>query len=107
MVEPLDDAHTALAEADASGTERMREFTVWTFIHDIPRFADPLEVQRWQHLADGLRRAGFREHLDEAADSGVPATSELQAYTELDSPTPMTVPGGTTIQTAKLASMLQ
>ena len=59
-----------------------------------------------QHLyiAEGLRIAGVRDHVDEDADAGVPSTGEL--HEEALGSTPTTVPGATVIRTDTLQRLL-
>ena len=49
--------------------------------------------------------AGFRDHLDETADFGTVSTGSLRD--QMDAPTPLTVPVGTTIRTEELMRLLE
>jgi hypothetical protein len=53
-----------------------------------------------------MRVAGVPDHLDETVDSGVPPTAELRDFTRLNSPTPMSVPGGRTLLTQDVKALL-
>lgn len=53
-----------------------------------------------------MRLAGVPDYLDETADSGVPSTSELRDFTRLRSPRPMSVPGGRTLVTQDVVTLL-
>lgn len=57
-------------------------------------------------LLEGLRLAGLRERLDESADSHVASDARLRDLDELNGPTPMSVPGGTTIDTDAFVRLL-
>jgi len=52
-----------------------------------------------------MRLAGIRDHADEHADSGVPPDNVL--HTNYKAPTPTTVPGAQTIETADLIKLLE
>jgi adenylate cyclase len=98
------DAKTMLDRVLASPAEM--DLTVRSVMARIPRFDDPARIAQRRHFADGLRRAGLRDHLDEDADGGVFSDGTLREFERLNSPTPMTVPGGTTIRTADLEKLL-
>jgi PQQ-dependent catabolism-associated CXXCW motif protein len=55
-------------------------------------------------IREALGRAGLRDHADEDADYCVQPSATLHA--DLVAPTPMTVPGATTIRTGELSSLL-
>ena len=56
------------------------------------------------YVAEGLRFAGLRDHVDEDADAGVASTGEL--HQEPFGPTPTSVPGGQVVRTDALQRML-
>jgi rhodanese-related sulfurtransferase len=56
-------------------------------------------------IAESLRLAGLREHLDEKANSYVTSIPTLSD--NFYSPTPMTVPGATTVVTEDLVELLK
>jgi TolB-like protein/class 3 adenylate cyclase/rhodanese-related sulfurtransferase len=99
----LDEAHSMLASALSS--PRSMDLTVREFLNGIPRYFDVERQAQEQRLAEGMRMAGLRDHLDETADSGVVSTASLGD--ELYAPTPLTVPGGTTIRTEELVRLLE
>jgi adenylate cyclase len=99
----LDEAHTMLASALAS--PRTLDFTVRWFLNHIPHYFDAERQAQERRLADGLRLAGLRDHFDETADFHILSTSELRDQ-GLDSPTPLSVPGGITILTDDLVRLL-
>jgi adenylate cyclase len=100
----LEDAKRTLGIALRSPL--LMDLTVRSLLADIPRFDDPARIAQRRRFVDGLRRAGLRNQLDEDADSGVPSDAMLRAFEWGDSPTPMTVPGGTTVRTAELERLL-
>lgn len=63
----------------------------------------PVVAQRL-YVAEGLRLAGLRDHVDEDADAGVPSTGELHG--EPSGPTPTSVPGASVIRTDELQRLL-
>lgn len=106
LTDRLDDAHRMLASALQHPSEM--DMTVRSQLRfRITRFADPVTAQRERRIADGLRRAGLRDHLDEEADSGLPPDATMRDATRVDGPTPMSVPGATTIRTAELQRILE
>ena len=100
----LNDARRTLAIALGSAT--LMDVTVRTVSAGVSHFEDPARIAQQQRLADGLRRAGLRDHLDEDADSRIPSDATLRAFDRVNSPTPMTVPGGTTVRTADVVKLL-
>ena len=62
------------------------------------------EVSQRRYVAEGLRMAGLRDHVEEDVDAGVPSTGEL--HQEAFGPTPMTVPGAATVRTEDVRRML-
>jgi adenylate cyclase len=100
----LDEAHAMLASAMSS--PRLMDFTVRSFLNHIPRYLNAEQQSQERRLAEGMRLAGLREHLDETADFHVPSSPELRNQ-DLDEPTPLTVPGGTTIRTEELVRLLE
>ena len=56
------------------------------------------------YVAEGLRLAGLRDHVDEDADASVPSTGEL--HPEPFGPTPISVPGAAVIRTDMLQRLL-
>jgi TolB-like protein/tetratricopeptide (TPR) repeat protein len=59
---------------------------------------------RFQSIADALKAAGVRDHLDPSVDFGVAADDVLHLNTEAR--TPMAAPGVTTVGTEQVAAML-
>jgi len=55
-------------------------------------------------VAEGMRRAGLRDHLDERADFHIASGGYLRDA--VNTPTPTEVPGGTTIDTEQLVQLL-
>jgi adenylate cyclase len=100
----FDDAKKTVAMAMKA--ENLREFTVWRWDQDIPRYSSPENVLALKHMGDDLLIAGVPMKLDERADSGVPSGGELQDVSGLASPTPMTVPGGQTVTTPEVEELL-
>jgi adenylate cyclase len=98
----LDEAHTMLASAMSS--PRTMDFTVRFFLNRIPQYFDAERQAQERRLADGMRRAGLRDHLDETTDFHIPPAAVLQDRN--DGPTPLTVPGGTTIRTDELVQLM-
>jgi adenylate cyclase len=93
-----DEAHRALTEANRIwpyDTVRMH----WPDDPSSRAYAAGIE-----HLQAGLRLAGHRDHVEEAADFGVVSDADLHHI--LYGPTPMTTPGATTIRTAELQRLL-
>ena len=99
----LDDAHTILASAMSS--PRMSDFTIRWFITRIPVYYSADQRAQEMRLAEGFRLAGAPDHLDESADYHIASTATL--YEKMNSPTPMTVPGGTTVTTEELVRLLE
>ena len=61
-------------------------------------------LEQINHMRDGMRLAGIRDHADEDADFGLPSDAVL--HTNYDSPTPNTVPGARTLRTPDLEKLL-
>ena len=99
----VDDAHAMLASAMSSALTM--DFTVRGFLNTVPKYYDAPRRQQELRLADGLRQAGMRDHLDEQANYGIQSTAELQDRT--NAPTPLTVPGATTITTEGMVKLLE
>jgi tetratricopeptide (TPR) repeat protein len=100
----MEEAHAVLASALSS--PRSLDFTVRWFLNRIPPHFDAEQQAQERRLAEGLRLAGLRDHFDETADFHIPSTPELRDH-GLDSPTPLSVPGGITIVTDELVSLLK
>jgi adenylate cyclase len=98
----MEDAHRALAEANR----------LWPFatVRSLPPtmtllgLPHPAYLAQMRHVQEGLRLAGLRDHADEDADFGVVADSVL--HTDLIGPTPISVPGATTIRTGELVNLM-
>ena len=99
----LDDAHTMLASAMSS--ERTMDFTLRTFLNGIPIYYDAHRLEQERRIAEGFRRAGVRDHLDEQADYHIKSTADLPD--KRNGPTPVSVPGATTIRTEEMVQLLQ
>jgi adenylate cyclase len=99
----LDEAHAMLASAMSS--ERTMDFTVRAFLNGIPVYYDTHRQEQEQTIADGLRRAGLRDHLDEEADYHIESTADLQD--KRNGPTPKSVPGATTIRTEEMVRLIE
>jgi adenylate cyclase len=99
----LDDAHAMLASAMSS--ERTMDFTVRTFLNGIPVYYDTHRREQERRIADGLRRAGLRDHLDEETDYHIQSAADLQD--KRNGPTPVSVPGATTIHTEEMVRLLE
>ena len=98
----LGEAHRALADANR----------LWPFatVRSLPPtmtprgLPHPAYLTQMRHVQEGLRLAGLRDHAEEDADFGVAPESML--HTDLIAPTPISVPGATTIRTGELVSLL-
>jgi adenylate cyclase len=99
----IDDAHRMLASALTS--ERTMDFTIRYFKNAIPIYYDAQQQQQELRVIEGLHLAGLRDQLDEDADFGVAPTPDLRENTE--SPTPVRVPGATTIRTEEMVRLLE
>ena len=99
-----DEAHGIIA--DALQDRRMREMSVRRWLRNIRPYRDETIAVSLRRMAADLAQAGLPDHLDETADSGVPSTAALQDETHLRSPTPMSVPGGRTVLTQEVATLL-
>ena len=100
----LDDARSLASSA--MGSSRMLDFTVRGSLNRIPAYFSAKRKEQELRIIDGMRIAGVREHLDELADSHIPSSGYLHG-TEPYSPTPMSVPGGTTINTEEMVRLLE
>jgi TolB-like protein/class 3 adenylate cyclase/rhodanese-related sulfurtransferase len=98
-----DDAHMMVASAMSS--DRMMDFTVRVFLNSIPIYFDEHRQEQEKRIAEGLRRAGLRDHLDERADFHTASGGYLRDVA--NGYTPISVPGGTTIDTEELEQLLQ
>jgi adenylate cyclase len=98
-----DDAHAILASAMSS--QRLMDYTVRSFLRSIPVFYDAHRQEQERRIAEGLRQAGLRDHLDEQANFQIAATEDLRDA--VDGPTPVSVPGGTTILTDAMQRLLE
>ena len=102
LVGRLGEAHHALADANRR----------WPFatVRSLPPtmtprgLPHPAYLTQMRHVQEGLRLAGLRDHAEEDADFGVAPESML--HTDLIAPTPISVPGATTIRTGELVSLL-
>ncbi|MBV9812160.1 MAG: hypothetical protein JO326_05380 [Acetobacteraceae bacterium] len=99
-----DDARQIAAKA--MRVDGLSDFSVRAWLRNVSEYNDPERVARLKQMAADLREAGVPDHLDESTDSGVPSTSEFQEWEKMNTPTPMTVPGGRTIVTGELADLL-
>jgi TolB-like protein len=96
-------AQRALAEANhLSPYATVRSFRP---IHTVPvGLPDAAILPQMRRIQEGLRLAGLRDHVDEAADFSLPEIGELHA--DLIGRTPTSVPGATTIRTNQLADLI-
>jgi TolB-like protein/class 3 adenylate cyclase/rhodanese-related sulfurtransferase len=99
----LDEAHAMLASAMSS--ELTMDFTVRTFLNGIPAYYDTHRQEQERRIAEGLHRAGLRDHLDEDTDYHIQPTADLQD--KRNGPTPLSVPGATTIRTEDMVRLLE
>ena len=99
----LDDAHAVLASAMTSN--KTMDFTVRFFLSRIPPYYDSQRQQQERRIADGLRKAGLRDHLDETADYHIPSLPLL--HSTQYGLTPTSVPGATTITTDQMVRLLE
>jgi len=99
-------AHNGQVEAarrELPGIVRLAPFlTARGYETRLPR-TSPIATQNL-YVAEGLRLAGLRDHVDEDADAGVPSTGEL--HQEPFGPTPRSVPGAQVVRTDALQRML-
>jgi adenylate cyclase len=65
---------------------------------------NPVLAEQFEHIKQGLRLAGLRDHAEEDADFGEAPHAELRQ--ELAGLTPTTAPGATTIRTGDLSRFL-
>jgi hypothetical protein len=86
--------------------DNLREFTVRRWLRGIPRYSSPENVARLQRMADDLRLAGLPDHLDETLDSRVASNGEMRDVARMNTPTPMSVPGGQTVTTEDVVALL-
>jgi rhodanese-related sulfurtransferase len=90
--------------ASAMSSNRMMDFTVRVFLNSIPVYFDEHRQGQERRIAEGMRRAGLRDHLDERADFHIASGGYLRDA--VNTPTPTGVPGGTTIDTEQLVQLL-
>jgi TolB-like protein/DNA-binding winged helix-turn-helix (wHTH) protein len=94
----LTDAHHALRQGD-------RLFPYDTVRSHWPdESSSTVYAEQVRRLQEGLRLAGERDHADEDADFKVPADGDL--HSNFAGPTPIAVPGATTIRSADLTTLL-
>jgi tetratricopeptide (TPR) repeat protein len=98
----LDEAHSLVASAMPS--DRAMDFTVRWFLNQIPAYYSAEQRAQEERLAEGFRLAGVREHLDESADFHIRSDGLL--HDRPDGPTPLDLPGATTIDTAGMQRLL-
>jgi adenylate cyclase len=103
LTDKRDDAHRMMASIMSK--QRLMDFTVRAFVHRIPVYYDEHQRQQELRIADGLRRAGLRDHLDEATDFNIPSTAQLRE--DGRAPTPLEVPGATMVNTDELKKLLE
>jgi len=65
---------------------------------------NPVALGQINHMRDGLRLAGIRDHADEDAESGVVSDDAL--HTNYEAPTPTAAPGARTVRTSDLAALV-
>jgi cytochrome c-type biogenesis protein CcmH/NrfG len=65
---------------------------------------DPALLIQMERIQEGLRLAGLRDHADETAEFGVPATGKL--YAGFAGCTPTEAPGAATLRTEELANLI-
>ena len=98
-----DGAHAMLASAMSS--QRLMDYTVRSFLRSIPIYYDAHRQEQERRLIQGMRLAGLRDHLDEQADWHIPSGGYLRDA--VDQPTPISVPGGTTVLTDEMQHLLE
>jgi hypothetical protein len=98
-----EDAHRLILSVLAS--DKSNDFTVRSFLKLIPAFLSPGQRAQEERLVEGFRRAGLRDHLDETEDLHVASAPALQ--NSPDNPTPMGLPGATTVLTAEMQDLLR
>jgi adenylate cyclase len=103
LTDKLDDAQAMLASAMSS--KYSIDFTVRRFLKNIPSYYDDHSKQQEWRIAEGLRRAGLRDHLDEKTDFHIASTADLRE--NVASPTPVDVPGATTVTTEDVVKLLE
>ena len=65
----------------------------------------PAFLVQMDHVQERLRIAGLRDHVDEVAEFGVPATNAL--HEDLVGYTPTSVPGALTIRTKEVVDLIE
>ncbi|MBV8912790.1 MAG: hypothetical protein JOZ05_07100 [Acetobacteraceae bacterium] len=100
----IDEAHAAAASGVAARS--MMDFTVRAYARAVMVTANPELRRMYSRVIDGMRLAGIREQLDERADSHIPSDGRLRDLDQLNAPTPMTVPGGKTLLTEDLQTLI-
>ena len=93
-----------LDEARASVAEANRIWRYRTASDVIVAWDSPALAVSGERIRDALRLAGLRDHVEEGADAGVAPQSGL--HDALVGPTPVSVPGARTIQTAEFETLL-
>ena len=95
-----------LASARQSAAEAVRLWPTITVRAYYPfKVTSSAAAAQVARMRDGLRLAGIRDHADEDADPGLPATDALSDV--YDAPTPIGVPGARTIRTPDLVALLE
>ncbi|HEY2617396.1 MAG TPA: tetratricopeptide repeat protein, partial [Acetobacteraceae bacterium] len=93
-------------EARSSAAEATRLWPTRTARSYYPlKMTNPLNAEQVSRMRDGLRLAGFRDHVDEDADSGLPPDDVL--HTNYEAPTPISAPGARTVRTPDLAALME
>lgn len=96
------------AEHAVAGANRLWPYaTVRSFAPGSKPMRDPgpTFLMQMDHLQEGLRRAGLRDHADEDAEFGVSATDAL--HEDLVGYTPTSAPGVFTIRTRELVDLIE
>ena len=100
-------AHARLGQLDQARLYVSEANRIWPF-HTARRWRRHLPArglaEKVDHVREELRRAGLRDHADEDADFGVPATHHLEKNSF--GRTPTTAPGVTTLRTADLVALI-
>ncbi len=107
-------AHALLGNADEARWRLAEANRLWPFatVRGLPPTVcgprgrpNPVLRTQVQHVQEGLRRAGLRDHADGDADFGLAPGCELNI--DLFGYTPTTVPGAATISTRELTELLR
>jgi tetratricopeptide (TPR) repeat protein len=99
----IEEARSRMISALAS--DRTNDFTIRQFLNQIPAYLSPGQRAQEERLAEGFRRAGLRDHLDETEDFHILSASFLQ--NNPDNPTPMDLPGATAVTTPEMQHLLR